>query len=111
MVEPANNWRRVLAMRSHTSPTVPSSISLSLKLVVLIFVLLVAVELSATAQQGDILVLNGKQYFIETNPLEPFLKQNPDKLPKSDVVSSSLWRGYEPLGKSRTSVSSSRMWV
>src|SRR6267154_322237 len=48
----------------------------------------------ATAQQGDVLVLKGKQYFIYTNPLRVFLEQNPGKLPKSDVVSSSNWRGY-----------------
>ena len=81
-------------MRGHTSQTVPLSISVSSKLVVLILVLVVAVELSGTAQQGDILVLNGKRYFIEKNPLQPFLKQNPGKLPESYVVSTSLWRGY-----------------
>jgi len=48
----------------------------------------------ATAQQGDVLVLKGKKYFIYTNPLRVFLEQNPGKLPKSDVVSSANWRGY-----------------
>jgi len=30
----------------------------------------------ATAQQGDILLLNGKQYFIYTNPLRAYLERN-----------------------------------
>jgi hypothetical protein len=48
----------------------------------------------ATAQQGDVLVWKGKKYFIYTNPLRAFLETNPGKLPKSDVVSTSNWRGY-----------------
>ena len=48
----------------------------------------------ATAQQGDILLLKGKQYFIYTNPLRAYLEKNPGKLPKSQVISSSNWRGY-----------------
>ena len=57
-------------------------------------ILALATLVFATGQQGDILLLNGKRYSIFTNPLEPFLRNNPDKLPKSDVVSTSLWRGY-----------------
>lgn len=53
-----------------------------------------AVLISATAQQGDILLLDGKQYFIYTNPLEPYLSKNPEKLPKADAYSSANWRGY-----------------
>jgi hypothetical protein len=48
----------------------------------------------ATAQQGDKLRIDGKTYVIFTNPLEPYLEKNPDKLPKSEVVSTGLWRGY-----------------
>jgi hypothetical protein len=48
----------------------------------------------ATAQQGDRLLLGRKGYSIYTNPLEPYLQDNPGKLPKSDVVSTALWRGY-----------------
>jgi hypothetical protein len=47
-----------------------------------------------TAQEGDVLILDGKQYNLQTNPLNPYLEQNPGRLPKSDVVSSSNWRGY-----------------
>ena len=59
-----------------------------------VLVLLLAPPIFATGQRGDILVLNGKQYWIFTNPLRPFLDENPDKLPKSNVISTSLWRGY-----------------
>src|SRR3954452_9909483 len=48
----------------------------------------------ATAQQGDVLRLNGKKYFIYTNPLKLYLQENPGKLPKSEVISTGLWRGY-----------------
>lgn len=48
----------------------------------------------ATAQQGDILLLKGKKHFIYTNPLQPFLDKNPDRLPRSNVISTSNWRGY-----------------
>jgi hypothetical protein len=48
----------------------------------------------ATAQQGDMLLLDGKKYSIYTNPLAPYLETNPGKLPKSDVSSTALWRGY-----------------
>jgi len=49
--------------------------------------------LFATAQQGDILLINSKKFSIFTNPLEPFLEQNPGALPKSKVISSANWRG------------------
>jgi hypothetical protein len=48
----------------------------------------------ATAQQGDKLLVDGKSYEIFTNPLEPYLEEHPGKLPKSEVVSTALWRGY-----------------
>lgn len=50
--------------------------------------------LFATAQQGDFLLLNGEKVSIHTDPLEPFLEQNPRALPKSDVISTANWRGY-----------------
>ena len=48
----------------------------------------------ATGQAPDLLLMNGKQYSILTNPLEPFLALNPKKTPTSDIVSTGLWRGY-----------------
>lgn len=56
----------------------------------------------ATAQRGDVLLLNGKTYSIQTNPLRPFLEKNPNKIPQSDVTSSSCGEVTWPLGKSRT---------
>jgi hypothetical protein len=54
----------------------------------------VASPLTATSQAPDILRMNGKTYYIHTNPLKPVLATNPDRLPKPTVVSSGLWRGY-----------------
>jgi hypothetical protein len=67
------------------------------KLLVLTLVAVVAgcyLLLNATAQRSDNLRIDGKEYAIFTNPLEPYLRENPDKLPKSEVVSTNLWRGY-----------------
>ena len=63
-------------------------------LIVFVAVILFPVLLFATAQQGDVLVLNGKTYYIYTNPLRAFLEKNPGKIPESEIVSTSLWRGY-----------------
>ena len=57
-------------------------------------VVLCAIFVFATAQEGDILILDGKKYSIYTNPLEPFLRKNPEKLPKPEVISTANWRGY-----------------
>ena len=48
----------------------------------------------ATAQRGDLLLLDGKKYTIFTNPLEPYLERHRDRLPETTVVSTGLWRGY-----------------
>ena len=64
------------------------------RLAVWTLIVLGAVLVFATAQQGDVLVLDGNQYFIYTNPLGAFLQKYPEKLPKSNVTSTSLWRGY-----------------
>ena len=57
-------------------------------------VALSAALIFATAQQGDILLLEGKKYSIYTNPLEPYLSLNPGKLPKAEAYSTANWRGY-----------------
>jgi hypothetical protein len=63
---------------------------------VALFLLSIAVArtLGATAQAPDILKIDGKTYFIHTNPLGPVLATNGDRLPKPAVISSGLWRGY-----------------
>ena len=48
----------------------------------------------ATAQAPDVLLYEGKEYALNTNPLQPFLRENPDLLPRSSVISSGNWRGY-----------------
>lgn len=48
----------------------------------------------ATAQAPDLLVYKGKQLYLETNPLAPWLAAHPgSKLPRG-VMSSGNWRGY-----------------
>lgn len=59
-----------------------------------ICLLLTSSSALATAQQGDVLILDGKELWTQTNPLEPFLRSNPDKRPQSNVTSTGLWRGY-----------------
>jgi hypothetical protein len=74
--------------------TLGVAMSRTAKFLSLIAIASCAVLVFATAQRGDMLLLDGKKYSIHTNPLEPYLKDNPGKLPKSDVTSSGLWRGY-----------------
>lgn len=46
----------------------------------------------ATAQEPDILLLDGKEEAIFTNPLEPFLARHPELRPESPHTAN--WRGY-----------------
>jgi len=48
----------------------------------------------ATAQLPDILVYNGKEYAMHSNPMEEFFRKNPDKRPQITGMCSALWRGY-----------------
>ena len=63
-------------------------------LLILIFTVFFGLRLFATAQYPDKVIYNGKEYSLQSNPLESFFKENPDKLPKSEIVSTALWRGY-----------------
>ncbi len=64
--------------------------------IVVIFVLsfLFTAEVYATAQYPDKLIYNGKEYKLHSNPMEEYFKTNPEKKPKSDIMSTALWRGY-----------------
>jgi len=62
--------------------------------VVLLATLSLAILAFTTAQQGDILLIDGKKYSIHTNPLEGFLVKNPERRPHGSVMSSANWRGY-----------------
>jgi hypothetical protein len=64
------------------------------QLVLLLLSIAVACPLGATAQAPDVLKIDGKTYYIHTNPLSSFLLAHPGRLPESAVVSSGLWRGY-----------------
>jgi len=66
--------------------------------------------LFGTAQRGDVLFIRGVKYYIQTNPLERYFEQNPERRPWSielfqnlfifglttfqTVISTDLWRGY-----------------
>ena len=62
--------------------------------VLFLLMLGVAGPLAATAQAPDLLKINGKTYYIHTNPLTPVLAEKPERLPKPGVGSTGLWRGY-----------------
>lgn len=62
--------------------------------VLLLTTLLTAGPALATAQQGDVLIVNGKEEALYTNPLADWLALHPGALPKSDVTSTANWRGY-----------------
>lgn len=51
-------------------------------------------QVYGTAQEPDILIYMGKRYALQTNPLEPYFRKFPEKRPKTNTVSTSLWRGY-----------------
>jgi len=63
---------------------------------IIIFLVLVSLikPLFATAQSPDVLIYNGKDYSIATNPLEIFFSAHPHRKPKTNIHSSGLWRGY-----------------
>jgi hypothetical protein len=50
--------------------------------------------LQATAQSPDYLVFNGKTVSMNSNPLERYFENYPDKRPKGGVISTGCWRGY-----------------
>lgn len=55
---------------------------------------LLPLHAAATAQEPDIIMIDGQREELNTNPLVRYLVEHPNALPKSDVVSSSNWRGY-----------------
>jgi hypothetical protein len=60
----------------------------------LLFLLFNSFNTFATVQQKDILIFEGKSYPLQDYFLEDYFIKNPDKRPKSELQSSSLWRGY-----------------
>ncbi|HEQ72177.1 MAG TPA: hypothetical protein ENN69_06790 [Spirochaetia bacterium] len=47
-----------------------------------------------TAQEPDILVFQGKEYALHSNPLERYFNDHPEKRPEAPLRSTNLWRGY-----------------
>jgi hypothetical protein len=64
------------------------------KFLTIVFILIGLVQLKATSQQPDLIIYDGKQHNLITNPLEDYFEKNPEKLPLGGVKLSSLWRGY-----------------
>lgn len=62
------------------------------KFLLIFFIAFSAIQVFATAQYPDILVYEGKEYDLFTNPLELFFEEHPDLRPES--TSTALWRGY-----------------
>ena len=60
----------------------------------LLFLFIISVSTYATAQYPDKIIYNGIEYDLFVNPLEAYLSVNPDKRPRSNLVSTALWRGY-----------------
>lgn len=57
-------------------------------------ILLLSINLFATAQYPDKIFYKGKEYSLQTNPMESYFKKYPDKKPRTEIISSALWRGY-----------------
>lgn len=66
----------------------------SLAAILLAIGILLPCEVSATAQASDIIIIDGKQEQLNTNPLAPYLAVHPTAIPESDFHSTANWRGY-----------------
>ncbi len=64
------------------------------KTLTIILILFAELQAFATAQAPDKIIYNGKEYSLYSNPLEPYFEKFPDKRPKSEIMSTALWRGY-----------------
>ncbi|MFC4096600.1 hypothetical protein [Euzebyella saccharophila] len=51
-------------------------------------------DTALTAQYPDKIKFKGKEYNLNSNPLEPYFEKYPDKRPKGGIMSTALWRGY-----------------
>ena len=48
----------------------------------------------ATVQVPDVIIIDGKNENLDTNPLAPYLSAYPNVVPKSDDPTADNWRGY-----------------
>jgi hypothetical protein len=75
--------------------------------VLLLTSLLLTGRVWATAQQPDVLIVDGKDESLYTNPLSDWLELHPDAMPKTDVMSSGNWRGYVATWE----VANDKLWL
>ena len=47
-----------------------------------------------TAQYPDKITFKGTEYNLNSNPLEPYFQEHPNKRPEGGIRSTALWRGY-----------------
>jgi hypothetical protein len=68
---------------------------MKVKVISALFALLIfSIQIYATAQYPDKIIYNGKEYDLHSNPMEDYFEKFPDKKPKTEIMSSGLWRGY-----------------
>jgi translation elongation factor EF-G len=65
-----------------------------LKIIILLLLSFVFMDANATGQYPDKIIIDGKEYSIRNNPLEPYFEKYPDRKPKTTIMSSALHRGY-----------------
>jgi hypothetical protein len=59
-----------------------------------IFLFLINLNSYATEQIPDKIIINGEKKSLHSNPMEKFFESNPEKKPKTNTMSTALWRGY-----------------
>lgn len=65
-----------------------------LRILILCAALLFSPAAKATAQASDVLIIDGKEFALNTNPLEAQLEQKKWQPPEGAAIWSSNWRGY-----------------
>ena len=81
-------------LRLHTQ-TVTHNMKKTLLLILTICAIgLLKAETTLTAQYPDKIIFNGKEYNLNSNPLESYFEKYPDKRPQGGIMSTALWRGY-----------------
>jgi hypothetical protein len=65
----------------------------SLLLLLVAFALAVT-EAFGTAQYPDLIEIDGDEQSMHCNPLESYFETFPEKRPRSEIMSTALWRGY-----------------
>jgi len=63
-------------------------------IVTVAILLLLPSVVHATAQQPDRIEVDGKVFYLHTNPLEEYLKSIEWEIPEQVIISSANWRGY-----------------